>query len=117
MGPPRCGVHAAPQPALCQVCAKRAAYTRGRSRALIVTGGALAVTAGIVVFLSTRPSKPPPPPPKPEGDMLEKYKRERLAAKPCDEEASIDLVEHLMIERRWQDALDAALASLKSCGP
>jgi hypothetical protein len=116
MGPPPCLVHPATQPGLCQICAKRAAFTRARSRALIVTAGALAVTAAIVTFLSTRPSKPPPPPPKAEVDMLEKYKRERLAAKPCGEEASIDLVEHLMIERRWQDALDAALASLKSCG-
>jgi hypothetical protein len=82
----------------------------------MVVGGALAVTAAIAVFLSTRPKKQPPPP-KPEVDALETYKRERLAAKPCDEEANIDLVEYLMIDRRWQPALDVALASLESCGP
>lgn len=110
----RCEAHAVPQPALCQVCARHAAQRKTRTRALIVIVGAALATTGIVVFLSTRPKKVVPPP-KPAGDVLETYKRERLAAAPCDEAANIDLVEHLMIQRRWQDALDVALKSL-GCG-
>ena len=116
MGPPRCNAHFTPEPGLCQICARRAAYDRSRKRGLIVAAGALLVTAGVAVFLSTREKKPPPPPPKEEGDLLEKYKRERLAASPCDQQANMDLVEHLMIAKRWQEALDVGLASLEKCG-
>lgn len=99
MGPPPCLVHAIAQPGLCQICAKRAAYTKARLRTLAVVLGALAVTAGVAIFLSTRPARVPPPP-KPEGDLLEPHKRERLAQKPCDAEATLDLVEYLMSEQR-----------------
>ncbi len=74
-----------------------------------------AATAGIVAFLSTRPAKVAPPPKK-EGDVLEKYKRERLAAQPCDADTNVDLVEYLMQNQRWADALDVAQMSLTACG-
>lgn len=115
MGPPRCLVHAIAQPGLCQICAKRAAYAKARLRALAVVIGALAVSAGVWIFLSTRPARVPPPE-KPEGDLLEPHKRERLAKKPCDAEATLDLVEYLMSEQRWKDALEVALPSVQKCG-
>lgn len=77
--------------------------------------GVAAATAGIVAYLSTRPKKVAPPP-KPEGDVLEKYKRERLASQPCDEATNIDLVEYLMQSARWADALDVGMKSLAACG-
>jgi hypothetical protein len=87
---------------------------KGRKRAVIVVIGVALPVAALAAYLSTRPAKAPPPE-KPEGDLLEPHKRERLAKAPCDTDANVDLVEHLMINRRWQDALDVANKSL-ACG-
>ncbi len=115
MSPPVCLAHAIPQPGLCEICAKRARFTTARARALIVAGGVIAATAAIVFYLQTRPTKAPPPPP-PEVDLLEKYKRERLAADKCDKKAIQDLVEHLMRDARWKDALAIAEQATEDCG-
>jgi len=114
-GSPRCTAHATAQPALCEVCARRTQFTRGRARTLAVTGGVLAITAAIIAYLQTRPA-PVPPPPAPVVDPLEVFKRERLAAHACDHAAVLDLVEHLMGSARWSDALVVAQRAVADCG-
>ena len=89
--------------------------SKPRTRALLVAGGVIAATAGIVVFLQTRPAKAPPPPP-PETDLLEKYKRERLTVHKCDHKRLIELVDYLMDEARWKPALDVMLQAQEDCG-
>ncbi|MFN0252225.1 MAG: retroviral-like aspartic protease family protein [Kofleriaceae bacterium] len=89
--------------------------TKTRTRALLVAVGVIAVTAGIVVYVETRPPKAPPPPP-PEVDLLEKYKRERLTAHKCDHKNLIELVDYLMDEARWQPALDVMVQAQEDCG-
>lgn len=115
MGPPICLAHAIVQPALCEICAKRARFSKARMRALLVAGGVIAATAAVVVFLQSRPAKAPPPPP-PEVDLLEKYKRERLLSDKCDKKVIQDLVEHLMRDARWKDALEVAEQAIEDCG-
>jgi predicted aspartyl protease len=115
MSPPVCRAHIVAQPGLCEICAKRARYTRARTRTLAVAGGAIVVVTAIVVFLQTRPAKATPPP-APEMDLLEKYKRERLASNKCDVTAIQDLVEHLMRASRWQPALDVVQQAHEDCG-
>jgi tetratricopeptide (TPR) repeat protein len=115
MGPPVCLAHAIAQPGLCEICAKRARFTKARMRALLVAAGVIAATTAVVVFLQTRPAKAPPPPP-PEVDMLEKYKRERLVENKCDQKAIIELVDYLMDKARWQPALEVALQANEDCG-
>lgn len=113
-GAPRCSVHAQPQPGLCEICARHAAHVKRRVRALVVLIGLSIPVVAITAYLSTRPAKAPTPE-KPEGDLLEPHKRERLAKSPCDAEATMDLVDHLMRNRRWQDALEVGSKSL-ACG-
>ncbi|HEY4180939.1 MAG TPA: retropepsin-like aspartic protease [Kofleriaceae bacterium] len=107
-------LHTTPQPSVCEACARRQVRRRAGIRNLAVAGGVVAVVAGLVVFLQTRPSKAPPPP-KVESDPLETFKTERLASAPCEYKAAEDLVIFYAQREKWQKAADVGYRYVSNC--
>jgi hypothetical protein len=112
----RCLHHPTPEPTICEVCAAYSATRRRRARTWIVGALLLAPTAGTAAYLFSRPGPPPAPPSPTETDAIVTFQRERLAIEPCDPKTSMNHVERLMELGRWQEAKDAAEASLARCG-